>query len=307
MTILSPRRSAGGPHRRHEVVSGGVSTQDANRVVGGSQGELPADLPATPGSVPEEVFGFDAERAIEPPREIHVDRLCAPGIERVFLRDDRRPVRETGAVPWRQICWLEMEFPGGRRMYGSGALIGPRAVATAGHCVKYPGLGWAERIHVAPGALSAVSLPYGRFTSERDYTTTQHWSEKHLPGYDYAVIRLPERVGDTLGYMSFASLASGELEACCVNCAGYPTDKEPGTLWWDSNVVARLSRTRLYYKIDTHAGQSGAPVWKYDPDAGRRVIVGVHTADVDTANAAVRVNRYVVENLRNWGELGGVA
>ena len=56
-------------------------------------------------------------------------------IEAIVDYDDRVRITQTTLVPWRRLCALRIHFPSGSQARGTGFLVGPRAVITAGHCV----------------------------------------------------------------------------------------------------------------------------------------------------------------------------
>ncbi len=76
--------------------------------------------------------------------------------------DDRAEILNTNTAPWRWICQLLMKFPNGN-FIGTGWLIGPRTVMTAGHCLydSRRGGGWAQSIEIIPGMLRGQAKPYG--------------------------------------------------------------------------------------------------------------------------------------------------
>src|SRR4051794_24962558 len=55
--------------------------------------------------------------------------------ESVIGRDERQRVLDTDLTPWRKICSLQMRGALGSGVIGTGWLVGPRTVITAGHCV----------------------------------------------------------------------------------------------------------------------------------------------------------------------------
>ncbi len=75
--------------------------------------------------------------------------------ERIGYGYERIRIRDTSAVPYRWVCSLDVTWPGndedsfGR---GSGVLVGPRQVLTAGHCIyRTRDAASPVSVHVAPG------------------------------------------------------------------------------------------------------------------------------------------------------------
>ncbi len=77
-------------------------------------------------------------------------------------KDERVQQSPCTDVPWRWNCSLVITWPNGDRSIGTGWLIGPRTVMTAGHCVyNHEQKAWATQIEVSPGTdgeIAAVRL-----------------------------------------------------------------------------------------------------------------------------------------------------
>jgi len=82
-----------------------------------------------------------------------------------------------------------------------------------------------------------------------------------------------------------------------LNNSGYPSDKTPGTQWFNAGAVERQDQYKYFYLIDTNAGQSGSPVWTLK-DSIRRV-VGVH-AYGGCPNSAIRCAGTVATVWQQW-------
>ena len=111
-------------------------------------------------------------------------------LEQIIDRDDRFQILNTTAVPWKRICHLQITAANGKRFLGSGALIGPRTIVTAGHCVfmKEQG-GWASSITVTPGR-SGNSRPFGS-SNAVTLKSVRGWVNNSGRAYDYGAIILP--------------------------------------------------------------------------------------------------------------------
>src|SRR5688572_18710199 len=107
----------------------------------------------------EKVDNFDPTRAIMEGKKIERTRDMPKYKEwtpewrpkDVCGQDDRAEIPNTNDAPWRWICQLLMKFPKGNYI-GTGWLIGPRTVMTAGHCLYVSKAGgWTQNIEVIPG------------------------------------------------------------------------------------------------------------------------------------------------------------
>ena len=220
--------------------------------------------------------------------------------------DDRVRVGNTDQYPWSVICSLKITAANHGKFTGTGWLISPRTVITAGHNVyDHNSGGWARSIEVIPGR-NGVNRPFGEAVS-RDYRSVEGWVRHGKPDKDYGAIILPEDspLGRTAGFLGFAALLDPELTELRVNNAGYPADKTVGTMWFDANSIVAATPGKIFYKIDTNKGQSGSPVWQMKD--GEREAVGIHTNNTAAtpggfpiSNSGIRITEPVFQNLTSW-------
>jgi V8-like Glu-specific endopeptidase len=221
-------------------------------------------------------------------------------LEVVIGDDDRREISATSQYPWRCICSLLITAADGSNWIGTGWLVGPRVLLTAGHCAYIHGRGgWAEQIEVIPGR-RGVERPYGSCTAT-SFWSVKGWTDFRSRQYDYAAILLPaeRRYGEELGWYGFAVRSDDALDGTMVNISGYPGDQPAGTQWFHAKKLADVGDRVLTYTIDTAGGQSGAPVWIKYADGGRYG-VGIHTNGHITGNSATRINQAVFDNIKYW-------
>jgi V8-like Glu-specific endopeptidase len=223
-------------------------------------------------------------------------------MEVIIGTDDRVRITNTVAVPWRRICALRITFPTGATYRGTGFLIGPRAVATAGHCVYLHGQGgWARQVEVIPGC-NGMSRPYGQVAST-SFRSVNGWVSGRKPESDYGCVVLPAGAfgGRNLGSFGFAAFPAPTLLAKPAVLAGYPGDKPFAELWGMSRLIKGVGAKTLVYDIDTMGGQSGAPV--YIKLNGQRYVVGIHNYGAQTGNSATRITQPVFQRLKGWSLL----
>lgn len=221
--------------------------------------------------------------------------------EVIIGTDDRIRVGNTTVYPWRAICALAITAADGRRFIGTGWLISPRTVITAGHCVfMHDAGGWVREITVIPGCNDG-SEPYGRHVS-RTFRSVTGWTSSKKREYDYAAIILPTRPGDQTGTFGRAVRSDSFLMNSVLNLSGYPGDKGGRQQWFMAQKPKSVSARVITYDIDTMGGQSGAPVWVLQD--GQRYGVGVHTNGSSAGNSATRITQEVFDNMMNWKNLG---
>jgi len=178
----------------------------------------------------------------------------------------------------------------------SGWLASADTVITAGHCVnKGNGGSWYTLTDytIYPGH-DGTTAPYGKCTAKRLYTT-EGWALEGKAEYDYGAIKLNCSIGNATGWLGFAAPTTiAKLPALI---SGYPGDKPLGQ-WGSFDVIKREDSNWAYYRNDTYAGMSGAPVWY---DAGRSALVlAIHTYSIPNFNRGARINASVFKNIKTW-------
>ena len=225
--------------------------------------------------------------------------LARAALEVVLGADDRVQITSTTIPPWRWICSLRITAANGAQFIGTGWLVGPRTVMTAGHCVyMHSQGGWAREIEVAPGR-NGASRPFGSARATV-FRSVSGWVNSHDRNHDYGAILLPSthRFGDQLGIFGYAALSDAELLNLTLNLSGYPGDKPAGTQWFHSRVTSSVTPRTIVYNIDTAGGQSGSPVWRLQ--GGVRHAVGIHTNGALSGNSATRIIPEVAGNIAAW-------
>ena len=195
-------------------------------------------------------------------------------------------------------------FDGYPPLMATGFLIGPNAVATAGHCVyDHTRNGWAKKITVSP-ARSGSENPYS-ITSSTSFEAGGDWVRNGSITDDWGIIKINKNFG--IGWVGLRNQSSTYMGKG-VTVAGYPWETEkygsniidPYMFTHTSTVTGESGTRVLQYKnLDTSSGQSGAPVLSYFSDTGNTAIA-IHRGQINYANAGVRIDQWLYNKLVSY-------
>jgi V8-like Glu-specific endopeptidase len=221
--------------------------------------------------------------------------------ESIIDRNKRIQIIETKEIPWRWICFTRSNFGNGTFLKGTGWLASPQCVITAGHNIydrRYGG--WAKEIEVILGLNGQIRI--GSFISTK-FVSVEDWVYNNNTTHDYGGIMVPQdQINEISKIGNFGYANVEELSQYQANIAGYPGDKLPFTLWYDSQPFIKEYCDYIYYETDTEQGQSGSPIWINFNE--QPIVVGIHAYGDNkrpfTFNYGVRINKPVFDNIRNW-------
>ncbi|WP_225891024.1 trypsin-like serine peptidase [Streptomyces dioscori] len=222
--------------------------------------------------------------------------------ETVHGPDDRVQITDTSVYPWRVHCYLLITTRDNVRYQGTGWLIGPHTIATAGHVVYIKGSGvaardgWAQSIQVMPGR-NGASLPFGSITCT-NFRSVTGWTDNGDENFDYGAIITPSDIGSTVGWFGFGVWSDSDLLKTTGNIAGYPGDKAAGTLWYAARGIDSVAARKVYYDIDTAGGQSGSSVYRVDNSD--RFGFAIHAYGGARVNSGTRFTTPVYNNYVTW-------
>jgi V8-like Glu-specific endopeptidase len=215
---------------------------------------------------------------------------------------------------WPYVGMIRSYFRGlnGKAAGGSGTLIHPRVILTAGHVVFDPSRGgYPTRVDVELGGTRRITV------SSTVYRTTQRWldtdsqSLNPISAYDIGALLLSEPIapGDA-PRVNFAVTAGPNFGGLEVNVVGFPVRADIyGGLFGASSfpvvMFPNLDPFRAFYSIETLDGMSGGAVYTRDA-SGRILLRGVHTSIYSGAGSALRITDGIAGLIQGWvNEVGG--
>lgn len=173
-----------------------------------------------------------------------------------------------------------------------GTLVGPCHVLTAAHCIyDAKNQQWSDKLGFTPGRTGGGAWePHGR-AEARSTNVMLGWQLFSDYTADLGLVVLDRRIGDVVGTMSFGDNNRGEVIP--LNMAGYPNDKGHGEMWYDYCEGAKHDHSTnnvVYHSCTPYNGNSGSPLWVYEPSGSFREIRGVHTGVVSHVSVMLSAN-----------------
>ena len=188
--------------------------------------------------------------------------------ESVIGPDGRTQVQDTAVYPNRAVGHLEI-IQGTSLLYCTGWLIDRNSILTAGHCAYQGGTNNPiETAHFIPGRSAGV-WPYDAASVVSMYAP-YGWRIEGKPTHDWAVMQLNWDIGLETGWFGFYTLpGTNRFAGTRARVQGYPVDKYLGTQWQMAGTIHHSTTRQVFYPMDTAGGQSGSPVWKWNPSVCR--------------------------------------
>ncbi|MEG0899999.1 MAG: trypsin-like serine protease [Oscillospiraceae bacterium] len=184
-------------------------------------------------------------------------------------------ITNTAQGPYCNTVYIEIVYQNGTNSTFTGFMIGPSAVATAGHCVINAYNNGFQSINVIP-AKNGTTEPYGRTTAKKiiipDYVASGPAAD------DWAILELNSPIGNQTGWLGL-KWTSSSYNGTNVISTGYadygtissqlPTDSY---MYKGTGTVKSTTTNILKGDWSAVSGFSGGPVFAYYSDTGYTAI-----------------------------------
>ena len=232
--------------------------------------------------------------------------------------DPNKRVQITGInIPNEYSCYMEMKR-GWYTYYGTGALIHPRVVITAGHNIAYfpfvkrpPFFLFrgTRKIRMYFGSKDSTNYtsyaPVKLKRGKTKFFNSSYWLNASI-NRDFAIIILPDssvykQVG---GCYKFAPIDIAELKTKPLHITGSPGDKSLFTMWTDSTNNFSVIGSSLHYDLFTEVRNSGSPIWSRQQNSIQ--LAGVHSRSFGNCNASVLIDKGTFAKVVQWCKEAGI-
>lgn len=209
-------------------------------------------------------------------------------------------------IPNMYTCYMVMNR-GGSERYGTGFLIHPRVILSAGHNFAWYPNGSVNEVQVYFGSVD--SLHYAvtdtiSLNKTNRFFKSSYWANGKI-ARDYSVVILP----DSSVYKKIKGIFKlpepkkiNEFKS--LNITGSPGDKNHFEIWTANTTNFNIGSDKIIYDLFTEVRNSGSPIWS--EKNGIYYVLGIHSRAWDDCNAAVFLNEEVQEQIKAWCKEGGI-
>jgi V8-like Glu-specific endopeptidase len=215
---------------------------------------------------------------------------------------------------WPYVGMIRSYFSsmGGQAAGGTGTLIHPRVILTAGHVVYDPRRGgYPTRIDVELGGTQRFNVSSTVFRTTQAWIDTDSLSRNPISAYDLGGILLTAPIDTSrVSPVPIGATGGANLGGLQLNVVGFPVQANLyGSLYgaaaFPTAPFPQFEGFRLFYPIETLDGMSGGPAYTRD-DSGQILLRGVHTSIYNGSGSALRIYDGLAALIKSWvNEVGG--
>ncbi|WP_032114087.1 NB-ARC domain-containing protein [Candidatus Paracaedibacter symbiosus] len=230
--------------------------------------------------------------------------------------DTRREVQAPSQWPHCVHGHLMMRFGDECLVVGSGILVGPNHVLTAGHNLfdLRKKSKWASEVWFSPGRKGS-HFPFG-YSKGSILLCHNQWLDprsRRKDDYDLGMIILNQAIGNKVGWSGLLCASNLFFHLGDLTVTGYPGEKGSkdyySTQMWEKTSRATsqwFGPETIEYEIPTSFGQSGGAIWRQwptpiNPKLNNILTIGIHTeGNISGRNKGVRLTSENFNVIIKW-------
>jgi len=239
------------------------------------------------------------------------ESTCEPNAEnRIRIVDENLPNAYT--------CYMEMRRGWFSKKLGTGMLIHPRVVLTAGHNTAF--YMFSKSFPFVASSVQNATMYFGSIdkdnylvkqsvrlkTGKTKFFNSAYWVNGHI-SRDFSIIILPDdSVYNAVGghYVLKPVKTTEDIEGP-IHLTGSPGNEAVHEIWTEESQNFKISSSKLSYDLFTAPRNSGSPVWTLNNE-GQYQVVGVHSRKDNSCNASVLINDETYNQIVEWCKQAGI-
>lgn len=171
---------------------------------------------------------------------------------------------------------------------GTGFMIAPNIMLTAGHCM------YSQELQQNVSQMRVYYLQNDTVISSQ-YTLPAGWivPDEYKAGndnYDWCIVFLQQHIGNTIGYFDYAVTPNS---VSSVFVSGYPSENDVYQ-YSSYGALSYYNAYQFYHTCSTLGGHSGAPIF-----GGTGIVYGIHTYGSNLANPVHNWGNRITQELFN--------
>jgi len=227
-------------------------------------------------------------------------------------RDSNNRTRITKEnIPNVYTCYMEMQR--GNEVLprlGTGFLIHPRVVLTAGHNIAWYPTGTVSKVNMYFGSIDST-----KYICKDSVKLRKNKNKFYKNNYyifdnikrDYGIIILPDSsvYKKVKGYFKVQPIKNLSVDSLTIT--GAPRDKPKHQIWTETTDNYRQFSNYIKYDLYTVERNSGSPIWYKKEDEYN--IIGVHSRKFGKDKAcggAVLITTDVYNQIKEWCDKAGI-